>query len=95
MIHPMNSPLLIGGFVLFLAFVLAIGLLLSRRRKRAVEFRNYFCSGFEHDFFLSSSFSEDEARGGNQSQFAPIRLRSFGDNESNARTAGTSRLDLQ
>jgi hypothetical protein len=81
MVHPVNSPLLIGAFVLALAFLFAIGLFLGNRRKRAAEFRNYFCSGFERDLFPSSSFGEDESFGGNNPKFAPIRVRSFSDND--------------
>lgn len=94
MVHPVNSPLLIGAFVLFLAFVLAIGLLLSNRRKRAAEFRNYFCSGFERDFFPTSAFGEDETFTGNNPQFAPIRIRSFNDSERSVRS-GMSPYDLE
>ena len=81
MVHPVNSPLLIGAFVLALAFLFAIGLVLGNRRKRAAEFRNYFCSGFERDLFPSSSIGEDESFGSNNPKFAPIRIRSFSDNE--------------
>jgi len=82
MVHPVNSPLLIGAFVLALAFILAIGLFLGNRRRRAAEFRNYFCSGFERDLFPSNSFGEDDSFGGNNPRFAPIRIRSLRDKES-------------
>ena len=78
MVHPVNSPLLICGFVLFLASAFALGLLLSNRRKRATEFRNYFCSGFERNLVLPNSFGEEETFGGNHPKFAPIRIRSYG-----------------
>jgi hypothetical protein len=94
MVHPVNSPLLIGGFVLFLAFALAIGLILGNRRKRAAEFRNYFCSGFERDFFSSNSFDEDETFGGNNPKFAPIRIRGFSAKERRV-GFGASRQDLE
>ncbi|MGA2850292.1 MAG: hypothetical protein ABSE46_14955 [Terracidiphilus sp.] len=87
MVHPVNFPFLIGGFVLFLAVALAIGLVLGNRRKRAAEFKNYFCSGFERDFLSSNSFDEDETFSGNHPQFTPIRIRSFSAKE---RRAGLS-----
>ena len=95
MTHPASYLLLFGGFVLILGIVLAFSRFFENRRRRATEFRNYFCSGFERDLFPFSSFDDDETLDGNHSKFAPIRLRSFGDNDRNIRISGASRQDLE
>ena len=51
MTHPASYLLLFGGFVLILGIVLAFSRFFENRRRRATEFRNYFCSGFERDLF--------------------------------------------
>jgi hypothetical protein len=94
MAHLANYLLLFGGFVLILGIVLAFNRFLENRRKKAAEFRNYFCSSFESDLFPFTSFGDDETLGGNHPKFAPIRLRSFADNDRSIRS-GTSLHDLE
>jgi len=94
MAHLANNLFLFGGFALILGIVLAISRFFENRRKRAAEFRNYFCSGFERDLFPSNSFGDDDSFTGNNPKFAPIRIRSFSDQDRSPKYTA-SRYDIE
>lgn len=74
MVHFANYLLLFGGFFCILGLVLAVIRHFEKRRKRAAEFRNYFCYHFNHEF-LTNSTRDDDPLAAHRSHFSSLRLR--------------------
>jgi hypothetical protein len=90
MLYLANYLLLFGGFVVILGLVLAVSRYFEKRRKRAAEFRNYFCYHFEYEFLPSKTFREEHAVPDHRSQFATLRLRTVDMSAPRVKIGGTS-----
>jgi hypothetical protein len=77
MVHLANYLFLFGGFFCILGLVLAVSRHFEKRRRRAAEFRNYFCYHFNHEFLPSNSTRDDDPLAAHRSQFSTLRLRTI------------------
>jgi hypothetical protein len=95
MVHFANYLLLFGSFVLISGLVLALSRYFEKRRKRAAEFRNYFCYHFEYEFLPSQSFREQHAIPDHRTQFASLRLRTVDMSTPRVKFGGSTSHNLE
>jgi hypothetical protein len=58
--HLTDDQFLVGGFVLILGIVIAVAAFLEKRKAKAQQFRNYFCTEYDNSLLPDGSFKEVE-----------------------------------
>jgi len=89
--HLSAFQLLIGGFVLILATVIAASVFLDNRRAKVARVRDYFGPEYNRDLLLHSSLSETEDwMADRNSRVEPFCLRDPGCDTRRIRVSGAT-----
>jgi hypothetical protein len=92
--HLTSAMLLIGGFVLILGIVVAVGAFLENLAGKAAPFRDYFGPEYDRDLLRHSAFSETEDwQAERHSRFATFRLRDPDCSERRRKKGGATRWE--